>query len=90
VKGIRVSAHAKKQMILRGASEDEVCTAIHSGQWEQAKAGKFQAKYCFDFNANSPINQQFYKYKKVEPVFADEPYEIVVITVKVYYFNEKR
>lgn len=51
--------------------------------------GKFQTKYSFAFNKTAPINQQFYKYKTVEPIFADEQDEIVVITVKVYYSNEE-
>lgn len=89
MKQIRFSNHARLQMILRGALEDEVIKAINSGYREPAKMGKFQTKYSFAFNKTAPINQQFYKYKTVEPIFADEQDEIVVITVKVYYSNEE-
>lgn len=89
MKPIRISNHAKLQMYLRGASEEEVIQSIYSGKWEPAKMGKFQSKYRFDFNMVAPTNQIFYKYKTVEPIFADEPDEIVVITVKVYYANEE-
>lgn len=76
-------------MILRGALEAEVFKAIDSGNREPAKMGKFQTKYRFAFNKTAPTKQQFYKYKTVEPIFADEQDEIVVITVKVYYSNEE-
>jgi len=36
----------------------------------------------YDFNF-------FIKYKTVEAIFADEPNEVAVITVKVYYSNEE-
>jgi len=51
--------------------------------------GKFQSRHQFDFNRVSLTNQKYYKYKTVESIFADEPNEIVVITVKVYYSNEE-
>ena len=85
---IRLSNHAQLQMELRGASEEEVVTAINSGTWEPAKLGKLKTKHKFDFNAISMANQKIYKYKTVEPVFADENDKIIVITVKVYYSND--
>ncbi len=87
MKPIKLSNHAQMQMNLRGASEKEVETAINSGKWESAKSGKFQTKYNFNFNNMALTNQKFYKHKTVEPIFADEKDEIVVITVKVYYSN---
>lgn len=74
-------------MSLRGASEEEVRTTVNSGQWESAKMGKFKTRHMFDFNSLALTNQKFYKYKTVEPIFADEQNEIVIITVKVYYSN---
>jgi len=76
-------------MLLRGASRDEVETAIKSGKWERAKLGRFNTRYRFEFNSHSPINQKFYKYKIVEPIFIEETDVIIVITVKVYYSNEE-
>lgn len=88
MKPIRFSDHARLQMFLRSASEEEVTKTIRTGKWETAKMGKFQSRHQFDFNRVSLTNQKYYKYKMVESIFADEPNEIVVITVKVYYSNE--
>ena len=89
MKPIRCSGHARLQMVLRGATEDEVTVTIRSGKWEAAKMGKFQTKHQFDFNKISLTNRKLYKYKTIEPIFADESNEIVVVTVKVYYSNEE-
>lgn len=89
MKPIRFSNHAILQINLRGASKEDVITAIRAGKWKPAKMGKFQSKLRFDFNDRALTNLKFYKYKIVEPIFADEPDEIVVITVKVYYSNEE-
>ena len=89
MKPIRCSDHARLQMVLRGATEDEVTVTIRSGKWEAAKMGKFQTKHKFDFNKISLTNRKLYKYKTIEPIFADESNEIVVVTVKVYYSNEE-
>ncbi|MBI5374961.1 MAG: hypothetical protein HZA77_05970 [Candidatus Schekmanbacteria bacterium] len=89
MKPIRLSNHSKLQMLLRCATEEEVKLSIHESTWAKAKMGKFQTKKQFSFNKMSPTNNQFYKYKTVEPIFADEQNEIVVITVKVYYSNQE-
>ncbi len=89
MKPIRCSDHARLQMVLRGATEEEVAMSIRTGKCGAAKMGKFQSRHQFDFNRVSLTNQKYYKYKTVESIFADEPNEIVVITVKVYYSNEE-
>lgn len=89
MKPIRYSDHARLQMVLRGATEEEVAMAIKTGGWEAAKMGKSRSKYKFGFNRVSLTNQKYYKYKTVEPIFTDKPNELVVITVKVYYSNEE-
>jgi len=89
MKPIRFSDHARLQMVLRGATEEEVAMSIRTGKWGAAKMRKFQLRHQFDFNRVSLTNQKYYKYKTVESIFADEPNEIVVITVKVYYSNEE-
>jgi hypothetical protein len=86
-KPIYFSTHAREQMLLRGAEEDEVIAAIRSGNWQAAKNGKFHARTEFEYNKESPVNQQFYSYKAVDPIFDERSEKIVVITVKVYYFN---
>lgn len=87
VKPIYFSTHARERMLLRGAEENEVIIAIRSGNWQLAKQGKFSARTQFDFNNQSPINQQFYVYKAVKPIFTEASERIVVVTVNVYYFN---
>ena len=87
VKPIYFSTHARERMLLRGAVENEVIIAIRARNWQPAKQGKFSARTQFDFNALSPINQQFYAYKAVKSIFTDAPEKIVVVTVNVYYFN---
>ena len=89
MKPIRFSNHAKLQMELRGASESEVTAAIKSGNCVPAKMAKSKTRLRFDFNKPAPTNQKLYKYKTVEPIFADEAEEVVVITVKVYYSNKE-
>ena len=89
MKPIRFSTHAHIQMVMRGASEEEVIKAIRSSTWIAAKMGKFQTQYRYEFNKKALTNQKFYKYKTVEPVFADEQDKITVVTVKVYYSNEE-
>ena len=89
MKTIRYSDHARLQMVLRGATEEEVTMTIRAGKWGAAKMGKFRSRHQFDFYRVSLTNQKFYKYKTVESVFAEEPNEIAVITVKVYYSNEE-
>ncbi|MCX5799726.1 MAG: hypothetical protein NTU90_09245 [Proteobacteria bacterium] len=40
MKEITFSLHARLQMSLRGASEEEVIKAVTAGQWKPAKQGK--------------------------------------------------
>ncbi len=87
MKEIRFTHHALQQMHLRGADAREVVSAIMDSRWKNARTGYRSCKARFEFNAVSPVNNQRYKYKTVEVVLADEPLQIVVITVKVYYSN---
>ncbi|MBM3127283.1 MAG: hypothetical protein FJ009_01445 [Chloroflexi bacterium] len=86
-KAIQFSEHAREQMVLRGASEDEVAQTIRQESWAQAKRAKYRAKRRFAFDKPSPLNQKTYRFKEVEPIFADEPDMLVVVTVMVYYTN---
>ncbi len=88
-KAIQFSEHAREQIVLRGASEDEVSQTIRNELWAQAKRGKYRAKRRFAFGKPSPINQKVYRFKEVEPIFAQEPDALVVVTVMVYYTNEE-
>jgi hypothetical protein len=85
VKPVRLSQHALDQARLRGATEDEVKETIRTMTWTTAKRGKVQARKTFAFGRASPINGNIYPSKTVHVIFADEPAEIVAITVLVYY-----
>lgn len=85
MKPIRFSQHALDQMQLRGATQEEVRETVETSSWQLAKRGKHQARKTFSFGRPSPVNQQFYPFKTIQVIFADEPNEIVIITVLVYY-----
>ncbi len=89
MKAIQFSAHAREQMLLRGATEAQVEQTIRSESWTPAKRGKWKAKRRFTFTKLSPVNQKEYKYQEIEPVFVEETKAIVVVTVMVYYTNEE-
>jgi hypothetical protein len=88
-KSIQFSEHAREQMVLRGAQEEEIRQAIQNEAWTPATRGKWKAKRRFSFDKLSTVNQKEYKFKEVEPVFAEETEAIVVVTVLVYYTNEE-
>jgi hypothetical protein len=79
-----LSGHAYENIAYRGATEQEVVETITSSVWETAKQGRLECRRDFAFGAI--WNGQSYETKQVRPIFADEPNEIVVITVYVYYF----
>jgi muramoyltetrapeptide carboxypeptidase LdcA involved in peptidoglycan recycling len=85
MKTIRFSQHALDQMRLRGATREEVRETVQTTLWQLAKRGKYQVRKTFAFGRPSPINQQIYPFKTVHVIFADEPDEIVIVTVLVYY-----
>ncbi len=82
---IRLSEHAKDQLIFRGTTEEEVIETIKTSEWIPAELNRFESRKNFDF-FNQIWNKKSYKTKQVKPIFVEEPDEIVVITVYVYYF----
>ena len=85
MKTIRFSRYALDQMRLRGATQEEMRETVETTPWQPAKRGKYQARKTFVFGRPSPIDQQVYPLKTVHAIFADEPNEIVIVTVLVYY-----
>jgi hypothetical protein len=83
-KSIRLSEHAKRQLEYRGATEDEVFDTIRSEQWGSVELGRLDCRKNYSFNAE--WNGKHYSTRQVRPIFVDEPEEIVVVTVYVYYF----
>jgi hypothetical protein len=68
----------------RGATSQEVIEAIQTEPWHPAEMGRLECRKDFEFN--SEWNGRRYTTKQVRPIFVDEPDEIVVATVYVYYF----
>ena len=85
MKTIRLSQHAIRRALLRGATEDEIRVVLGRGTREPARRGKWQVRWSFDYGGASPVDGRRYREKAIEVIFADEPDEIVVVTVKVYY-----
>jgi hypothetical protein len=83
-KSIRLSEHAKRQLGYRGATEEEVFDTIRSEPWGSAELGRLECRKNYSFNGE--WNKKYYSTRQVRPIFADEPEEIVVVTVYVYYF----
>jgi hypothetical protein len=84
MKSIRLSGHARENIIYRGATEDEVIDAICNASWGPAEQGRLECRK--DFACGNEWNGKFYTTKQVRPIFKEELNEIVVITVYVYYF----
>ncbi len=83
-KPIRISGHARGRLFKRGATEQEVFDAIQTEPWQPAERGRLECRKNYDFNAE--WNGKYYATKQLRPVFVDEPSEIVVVTIYVYYF----
>ena len=81
---IRLSAHARQQCAERGATPEEVEKAIREGEREPAKRGRWMYRYHFEFGGM--WQGRTYAIKQVAPVVAEEPDELVVVTVYVFYF----
>ena len=84
VKPIRQSGHARDQLAFRGGTAQEVVETIRTEPWQPAELGRLECQKDFMFNAM--WNRRHYATKRVRPIFVEEPDEIVVVTVYVYYF----
>ena len=83
-KRVRLSRHAADYGPIRGFSAGEVEQAIRMAPWIEASSGRLACEYDFDFQG--VWNGKRYATKRVKPIFVEEPEEIVVVTVYVYYF----
>ena len=83
-KSIRLSEHAKQQLVFRGATKKQVFDAIRTEAWDPAELDRLECRKNFAFN--SQWNNKYYETQQVRPIFVDGPEEIVVVTVYVYYF----
>ncbi|MEW6716042.1 MAG: DUF4258 domain-containing protein [Chloroflexota bacterium] len=84
MKPILLSKHARENMRFRGATDQEVTEAIQTAPWAPTELGRLECRK--DFTYGEDWNGKFYATKQIRPIFVEEPDEIVVITVYVYYF----
>ncbi|MDO9289145.1 MAG: DUF4258 domain-containing protein [Thermodesulfovibrionales bacterium] len=84
MKPIRLSGHAREQLVFRGTSEEEIFETIRTSPWQPAELGRLECKK--DFIFEKEWNKKYYKTKQVKPVFAEEEKKIVVVTVYTYFF----
>jgi Domain of unknown function (DUF4258) len=84
MKRIRLSKHAQKQALERGATQAEVQQAVRKGSREPARRGREMCRYNFVFNRK--WQGKLYPIKQVAPVIKEEANETVVITVYTFYF----
>jgi hypothetical protein len=83
-KPIRFSKHARDQMALRGASEQEVITTIRTGTSAPAKLGRLGFRRDFSFDGVWGGRQ--YATKQLLTIVVDDPVELIVVTVYTFYF----
>jgi hypothetical protein len=83
-KPVRLSGHARDQLRFRGATAAEVVDAIRTRPWGRAELGRMDCRKDLPFNAE--WNGKRYSTRQVRAIFVEEPDEIVVVTVYVYYF----
>jgi hypothetical protein len=85
MKAVFFSQHALDQMPDRGATREEVKTAIRSGELLPAKGKRFSFRKNFPFN--NVWKGKRYGIKQVMPIVIEESDRIIVVTVYVFYFG---
>jgi hypothetical protein len=85
-KPVRLSSHARQQLVRRGATTEEINEAICSAEWQPAEQNRLECRMNFPFGKE--WNGKVYNTKQVRPIFVEEADEIVVVTVYTYYFQE--
>jgi len=69
MKPIRLSNHARKRTVGRGATEAEIIETIQTEKWQPALQNKMQARRTFKYEQPSPINQKVYAFKTIHVIF---------------------
>ncbi len=84
MKPIRFSGHARERMENRGTTQEEVTRAIRTAPWGPAEGGRLECRK--EFSYGREWNGTVYATKQARPIFVENPNEILVVTVYVYYF----
>ncbi len=85
MKRLIISPHARVQMELRGATDDEVEAAISQGERLPARSGRTAFRKNFTFRA--VWKSRYYETKQVVPIVVEEDEVLVIVTVYVFYFG---
>lgn len=85
MKAIRLSGHARQNMVSRGSTETEIVETIQTAPWGPADHDRLECRKNFPYGQE--WNGRTYATKQVRPIFVEKLDEIVVITVYVYYFS---
>jgi hypothetical protein len=83
-KPIEFTTHAFDQTLDRGATTEKVAETILASEWTPARRNRLECRRNFEFN--DFWQGKFYATQQVRPIFVEEPWAIVVVTVYVYYF----
>ena len=84
MKPIRLSGHARENMVYRGTSEEEIFETISTAHWTSAERGRSECSKEFDYK--KVWNNKYYPKKQIRPIFIEHVDEIIVVTVYVYYY----
>ena len=84
MKPIVFSNHARLRMADRGAREDDVVSAIRTGQREPAQRGLWLYRLNLEFQRD--WDGKRYSVQQVVAIAAEEADRIVVVTVYTFYF----
>jgi hypothetical protein len=76
-KPVRLSEHAKGRLLHRGVTKEEIVECIKKSKWIPAELNRTQCSK--DFRFSSTWNKKHYETKQVNPIFAEEETEIVVM-----------
>ena len=83
-KPIRLSGHARGRLQVEEPASKKSSRRFKQNPGSRLSADGLSVVKNFPFNAE--WNRNHYVTKQVRPVFADDPSEIVVVTIYVYYF----
>jgi len=89
MKEIILSRHAEHRAIQRGTTKEEIEQCLQENSKLMCENNRFSRKKTFLFEAISPMNNRYYRFKTVEVISIEEADKIIVVTVKVYYSNEE-
>ncbi len=83
---VAISAHAYEQLPYRGTTPEEVTEAVNGAPWFAAGRGRLDARKDFEFDGI--WNGQSYNWKQVRPVFIEDSFGVLVLTVYTYFSQE--